>query len=122
MKSEDQVPAPRTPLHLDVSFRKNYARKDTAGTLKNISLTGAFLEIATHDLRKDEKINLTFVVAQRERKIGAEVIWTNSRGVGVKFLPQNSRDVQIVDDLIYFVETKRMGYRAQFTDFLKKAV
>lgn len=119
---KDQVPASRTPLHLDVSFKKNYARKDTFGTLKNISITGAFLEVSEHDLRKNEKLNLTFVVAQRERKIAAEVVWANSVGVGVKFLPQNARDIQIIDDLIYFVETKRMGFRDTFSDFLKKAV
>lgn len=118
----DKIPAPRTPLHLDVSFRRNYARKDTNGVLKNISLSGAFLEISSHDLRKLEKINLTFVVAQRERKIAAEVVWTNSLGVGIRFMPQNARDVQIVDDLIYFVETKRMGQRDIFSEFLKKAV
>jgi hypothetical protein len=106
-----QLPAPRTPLHLNVSFRRSYARTDTEGTLKNISLSGAFLEIASHDLRVDEKINLTFVVAQRERKITAQIVWKNSLGAGIRFMPQNNRDVQIVDDLIYYVETKRMGHR-----------
>ena len=106
-----QLPAPRTPLHLNVSFRRSYARTDTEGTLKNISLSGAFLEIAAHDLRVDEKINLTFVVAQRERKITAQIVWKNSLGAGIRFMPQNNRDVQIVDDLIYYVETKRMGHR-----------
>jgi PilZ domain len=105
------LPAPRTPLHLDVSFRRSYARQDTQGTLKNISLTGAFLELDHHDLRLDEKINLTFTVGSRERKITAQIIWKNSLGAGIKFIPQNNRDVQIVDDLIYFVETKRMGHR-----------
>ncbi len=106
-----KVPAARTPLHLDVAFRRSYARQDNQGTLKNISLTGAFLELSGHDLRIDEKINMTFVVASRERKITAQVIWKNSLGAGVRFIPQNNRDVQIVDDLIYFVETKRMGHR-----------
>lgn len=106
-----KAPAPRTPLHLDVSFRRSYARQDAHATLKNISLSGAFLEISNHDLRVDEKINLTFVVASRERKITAQIIWKNSLGAGVRFIPQNNRDVQIVDDLIYYVETKRMGHR-----------
>jgi PilZ domain len=105
------LPAPRTPLHLSVSFRRSYARTDTEGCLKNISLSGAFLEIPEHDLRVDEKINLTFVVAERERKITAQIVWKNSLGAGVRFIPQNNRDVQIVDDLIYYVETKRMGHR-----------
>lgn len=114
------VPLPRTPLHLDVLFKRNYARQETTGTLKNISLSGAFLEITNHDLRVNEKINLTFIVAERERKIQAEIVWVNSAGTGVKFIPQSGRDVQIVDDLIYYVETKRMGHRGIFDGILKK--
>jgi len=118
---DTMTPSPRTPLHLDVSFRRSYARQDSVAVLRNISLSGAFLELANHDLRADEKINLTFVVAQRERKITAQIVWKNSLGAGVKFLPQNNRDVQIVDDLIYFVETKRMGHRGILDGILKKA-
>ncbi|MBC7466026.1 MAG: PilZ domain-containing protein [Bdellovibrio sp.] len=113
-------PAPRTPLNLDVSFRRNYARQDTTGILKNISLSGAFLEISNHDLRVDEKVNLTFIVGSRERKISAQIIWKNSYGAGIKFLPLNNRDVQIVDDLIYFVESKRIGHRGILDGILKK--
>ncbi len=115
-----QEPLPRTPLHLEVSFKRNYARKETVGTLKNISLSGAFLELCNHDLRVREKINLTFVVAERERKITAEIVWSNSVGTGVKFIPHNNRDVQIIDDLIYYVETKRMGHRGIYDGILKK--
>lgn len=118
--SSSYLPAPRTPLFLEVSFKRNYARQETVGTLKNISLTGAFLEIPQHNLRNNEKINLTFIVAERERKISAEIVWTNSLGTGIKFLPQNARDTQIIDDLIYFVETKRMGHRGIFDNILKK--
>jgi hypothetical protein len=114
------TPAPRTPLFLDVTFRKNYARKDGRGTLKNISLTGAFLEVSEHDLKIEEKINLTFVVGSRERKITAQIIWKNSFGAGLKFLPVNNQDVQIVDDLIYYVESKRMGYRGVLDGIFKK--
>ncbi len=117
---EFKTPAPRTPLHLDVSFRRSYARNDSNGVLKNISISGAFLELPNHDLRLDEKINLTFIVAQRERKISAQIVWKNTHGAGIRFLPQNSRDVQIVDDLIYFVETKRMGHRGIFDGIFKK--
>ena len=118
-------PAPRTPLHLVVSFRRSYARQDAHGNLKNISLSGAFLEISDHDLRVDERINLTFIVAERERKITAQIVWKNSLGAGLRFIPQNNRDVQIVDDLIYYVETKRMGHReilgGILEDILKKS-
>lgn len=114
------APAPRTPLHLNVHFRRSYARHDTSGLLKNISLTGAFLEWSGHDFKQDEKLLLTFIVGPRERKISAQVIWKNSYGAGIKFLPQNNRDVQIVDDLIYYVESKRMGHRGIFDSILKK--
>jgi hypothetical protein len=114
------TPAPRTPLFLKVSFRRSYARQDADGVLKNISLTGAFLDVAHHDLALDDKINLTFVVGSRERKIAAQVIWKNSLGAGIKFLPVNNRDVQIVDDLIYYVESKRMGHRDIMDGILKK--
>ncbi len=115
-----KAPAPRTPLNLDVSFRRNYARQDVTGVLKNISLSGAFLEVESHDLRVEEKVNLTFVVGSRERKISAQIIWKNSYGAGIRFLPLNNRDVQIVDDLIYYVETKRMGHRGILDGILKK--
>lgn len=114
------TPAPRTPLHLEVSFKKNYAREESKGTLKNISLSGAFLECGAHSFKQNEKVNLTFVVAGRERKIASQVIWMNSNGCGVKFLPTNNRDVQIVDDLIYFVESSRSGRRDVFDLILKK--
>lgn len=120
MEETMNSPAPRTPLNLDVSFRRNYARQDTTGILKNISLSGAFLELSNHDLRLDEKVNLTFIVGSRERKISAQIIWKNAYGAGIKFLPLNNRDVQIVDDLIYFVESKRIGHRGILDGILKK--
>ncbi len=118
--SSELNPAPRTPLNLEVSFRRNYARHETSGNLKNISLTGAFLETGLDDITLDEKLNLTFVVGSRERKISAQVVWKNSLGAGIKFLPVNNRDIQIVDDLIYFVESKRIGHRGIFDGIVKK--
>ena len=114
------MPAPRTPLYLDVSFRRSYARQDTQGILKNISLTGAFLELSGHNLNLSEKLNLTFVVASRERKISAQIVWKNSLGAGLKFLPTNNQDTQIIDDLIYYVESKRIGYRGVLDGIFKK--
>lgn len=114
------APAPRTPLNLDVSFKRNYAREKTRGTLKNISITGAFLEFEGCDLRANEKVNLQFVVAGRERKVAAYVIWTNSQGCGVKFMPVNNRDVQIIDDLIYYVENGRSDRRSLMDTIFKK--
>ncbi|WP_246845205.1 PilZ domain-containing protein [Bdellovibrio sp. NC01] len=120
MEDTVKVPAPRTPLNLEVSFKRNYAREETIGTLKNISITGAFLEFSGGDVRTNEKLNLFFVVAGRERKIAAQVIWINSAGVGIKFMPTNNRDVQIVDDLIYFVENGRTEARSVMDSIFKK--
>lgn len=120
MDNTVNLPAPRTPLHLEVSFKKNYAREETKGVLKNISLTGAFLEFSGGNVRANEKLNLVFQVAGRERKVAAHVIWANSNGCGVKFQPSNNRDVQIVDDLIYFVENHREDRRSVIDSIFKK--
>lgn len=120
MEDTSIVPAPRTPLNLEVSFKRNYAREETKGTLKNISITGAFLEYSGGLVRANEKLNLVFIVAGRERKVAAHVIWTNSTGCGIKFMPTNNRDVQIVDDLIYFVENSRTDRRSLIDTIFKK--
>lgn len=116
----EKTPAPRTPLNIKVAFRKSYARDDDQGTLKNISITGAFLAHITEQIQIGEKLNLQFSVAGRERSIQALVVWTNTFGSGVKFLPQNNRDIQIVDDLIYYVENKRSGTRDVLDLIFKK--
>lgn len=120
MESTLKMPAPRTPLSLDVSFKRNYAREETQGTLKNVSITGAFLEFHGGSVRPNEKLHLVIIVAGRERKLAAHVIWANSLGVGIKFMPVNNRDVQILDDLIYFVENSRTDRRSIFDTILKK--
>ncbi|WP_413559259.1 PilZ domain-containing protein [Bdellovibrio sp. HCB209] len=120
MEDTLKVPAPRTPLNLEVSFKRNYAREETTGTLKNISISGAFLEFTGGQVRANEKLHLMFVVAGRERKVAAHVIWANSSGCGVKFMPVNNRDVQIVDDLIYFVENGREESRSVMDSIFKK--
>lgn len=116
----NNFPSPRTPLLLPVSFKKNYSRENSNGRLRNISLTGAFLEHGDQPFKSQEKIVLYFEVAGRERKVAATVIWSNSVGCGVKFLPTNNRDVQIIDDLIYFVESQRNDRRSVFDKILKK--
>jgi len=113
-------PAPRTPLNIGVDFRKSYAREESSGNLKNISISGAFLSHRESALRPGEKLNLTFQVSGRERQVMAIVIWSNSFGSGIKFMPQNNRDIQIVDDLIYFVESKRTGTRSILDEIFKK--
>jgi hypothetical protein len=114
------TPAPRTPLHIQVAYRKSYAREDVQGDLKNISLTGAFLTHSGETLRSGEKLHLTFSVSGRERSVQAVVVWSNTKGAGIKFLPANNRDVQIVDDLIYFVESKRSGTKSVLDKIFNK--
>jgi len=116
-----KTPAPRTPLHIEVEFRKSYAREEATGVLKNISLTGAFLhQEGKETFRAGEKLSLKFRVSGRERSVQAQVVWAGTTGAGIKFLPMNNRDVQIVDDLIYYVESKRTDTREILGSIFKK--
>jgi len=105
-------PSPRLPLQLSIEFRKNYSRKSDVGDLKNISLTGAFLVVDnTEDIVVNDKINIHFKVSGRERTLNASVVWLGEGGCGLQFHPDNNRDVQIVDDLMYFVKGRRVKNR-----------
>ncbi|MCC6138125.1 MAG: PilZ domain-containing protein [Bdellovibrionaceae bacterium] len=110
--SEIEKPAPRVPLCLPIDFRKSYARDSVRGGLLNISITGAFLEHGTHDLEVNDRINIHFKVSGRERVLQASIVWKNINGSGVLFNPENNQDVQIIDDLMYFVKTYRDSKRA----------
>jgi hypothetical protein len=112
MGAMEKAPAQRVPLKLDVEYRRSYGRNSETGHLRNISLSGAFLEHGNIKLKGNEKLCITFKVGGRIRKISASVIWSNKFGSGIKFQPNNNRDVQIVDDLIYFVESKRESRRS----------
>ena len=118
--NEIKNPAQRMPLFMDVEFRRSYARQPEYGRLSNISLTGAFLETVASDFMPNDRIVLTLNVSGRERKLSASIIWKSARGCGLQFRPVNNRDVQIVDDLMYFVENKRITRRSVLTDIFKK--
>lgn len=118
--NQDSAPAPRLPLKMDVEFRRSYARQSASGILRNISLTGAFLETTTEALTTFDKVVVTFVVGGRRRNINATIIWKNGAGCGIKFQPFNNRDVQIVDDLMYFVESTRENRRSVLDDIIKR--
>ena len=120
MGATEQLPAPRIPLKLDVEFRRSYARDGETGSLRNISLSGAFLENTNTTLKAGDKVCITFSVSGRVRKIHANVVWINRLGAGIKFNPHNNRDVQIVDDLMYFVESKREGRRTVLDSIFKQ--
>jgi len=115
------TPARRIPLQLDISYKKSYARQDSFGILSNISLTGAFIKTDTARIQEKEKIILYFEVSGRRRKIQANVIWKNATGAGISFLPFNNRDVQLIDDLMYFVESSRENRRSILDGIFKKA-
>ena len=118
---ENKVPSPRIPLLMQIEYRKSYGRQVTKGTLKNISLTGAFLETTDLELIPDDRVILEFVVSDRRRKMNAMIVWKNANGCGILFQPFNRRDVQIVDDLMYFVQNRRDIRRTLLDDILKRA-
>lgn len=113
------VPSPRLPLEMSIDFRKSYARQPGRGTLKNISLTGAFLQTETAELFPSDKLVITLVLSERIRRMSATVVWKNGSGCGVVFHPFNKRDVQIVDDLMYFVQNTRSGRKHVLDDIFK---
>jgi hypothetical protein len=117
----DKVPAPRISLQMNVEFRKSYGRQNVKGTLKNISLTGAFLETETLELVPEDKILLELVVSERRRKMTATIVWKTPKGCGLIFHPFNKRDTQIVDDLMYFVQNRRDFRRSVLDDIFSKA-
>ena len=112
--------ASRLPLQLEVEYRKSYARHCQTGVLRNISLTGAFVEDTKHQFHAQDKISMTLQVSGRTRKVTAVVIWTNTDGAGVKFMPFNNQDVQIVDDLMFFVRDSRSSRRSVLNDIFSR--
>lgn len=114
-------PAKRMPLLLEIEYRRRYSRRGEKCRLKNISLSGAFLEIEPEDMpQRDEKVVINFMVSGRIRKVQASVIWTSDGGCGVKFHHINNRDQQIVDDLMYFVENSKSTQRTVLDSIFKK--
>ena len=113
-------PAPRLPLQLPIEFRKNYSRNPDYGDLKNISLTGAFLIHETEEIVINDKINIHFKVSGRERTLNATVVWLSDNGCGLEFHPDNNRDVQIVDDLMYFVKGRRVKNQNVLEDIFEQ--
>lgn len=117
---QDKVPSPRLPLQMNIEFRKSYGRQNARGVLKNISLTGAFLETETLELAASDKLVIEFVVSERRRKMQATIVWKNANGCGVRFQPFNKRDTQIVDDLMYFVQNRREFRKSLLEDIFKQ--
>lgn len=106
----------RTDLHLEIVYKTIYGRTAQKAIFKNISHTGACLEMNDPDVRNRDKIKILFTVADRAREIKAEVIWQSNGSCGVRFMPKNNQDLLIIDDLIYYVKNKTIGYKSLFED------
>ena len=115
-------PAPRLPLMMRVEYRRSYGRSCEKGFLVNISLTGAFLKTHTsnHNICVKDKLLFTFIVSGRERRVQAQVVWTNQDGCGIKLIPNNNRDVQIIDDLMYFVQNQKESQKDLLQNIFKR--
>lgn len=122
MKSlkSDTNPAKRVMLAVEVSYRKTYGRQDLKGKLINISLSGAFLKTLDTEVNQGEKLHLTFTVGTRTRDLMAKVVWSNQYGIGVEFMHTNNRDIQIIDDLIYYVEESRHDRKQVLSQIFEK--
>lgn len=118
--AEVTKPADRIPLRLPIEFRKTYARQSEHGGLMNISITGAFLEHHSGELEVDDTINIHLRVSGRERVLNATIVWKNQAGSGVRFAPDNQQDVQIIDDLMYFVKNHREKKKAVLNTIFSK--
>lgn len=118
------VSSRRINLKCPVEFRRSYGRINGKAFLKNISLTGAFLDFSqtqlvnVGDLKIRDRIVLFFSVSDRDRKVVSSVVWQNEIGCGVQFHPSNQRDFRIVDDFIFFVELGKEKRKKVFLSIL----
>lgn len=111
--------SPRFNVDLNFEFKRNYARQISKAEVRNISLTGALIKTEL-PLRPSEKLNVYLTVSGRTRKVAARVVWVGDRGVGLQFQPFNSRDLQIVDDIIYYATEKSSSTKSLFDSILNK--
>lgn len=115
----DQGPAKRFPVELAFDYKRNYARQTSKAEVRNISLTGALIK-TEQPLKPSEKINVYLSLSGRVRKVAARVVWVNERGAGLQFQPFNNRDVQIVDDIIYYATEKTSSTKNLLETILNK--
>lgn len=115
----EEKPAHRHSVDLQFEYKKNYGRQTNLAQVRNISLTGALIKADT-DLKPNEKINVFLTVQGRRRKVAAKVVWNKNGGVGVEFQPFNNRDLQIVDDIIYYATEKSSSNKSLMNSILSK--
>ena len=118
-QNERRDPSPRFNVDLAFEFKRNYARQTNKAEVCNISLTGALIKTEL-PLKQSEKVNVFLTVSGRTRKVSAKVVWVGDRGVGLEFQPFNSRDLQIVDDIIYYATEKNSSTKSLFDSILNK--
>jgi hypothetical protein len=116
---DELKPARRFPVELAFDFKRNYARQTSKAEVRNISLTGALIK-TDQQLKPSEKINVYLSLSGRVRKVAARVIWVNEKGVGLQFQPFNNRDLQIVDDIIYYATEKTSSTKSLLETILNK--
>ena len=107
MKKERKRFSQRRRLQHSIQLRRNYGRKQEDAYLLNISKTGAYIRYPKHGFNINEKLHLDLKVKDRQRPVAASVVWVHPLGVGLRFLPVNGQDEQIVDDFIYFVDLEK---------------
>jgi len=117
--NERRDPSPRFNVDLAFEFKRNYARQTTKAEVCNISLTGALIKTDV-SLKPSEKVSVFLTVSGRTRKVAAKVVWVGDRGAGLQFQPFNSRDLQIVDDIIYYATEKTSSTKSLFDSILNK--
>lgn len=89
---------------IPVEYRCNYDRQTSLGTLENINLKGAFLRTSLPFDSTTEKILLTISLNKRKREIKANIVDRGKSGCAVEFLYVGKKGLQLIDDLIYFIE------------------
>ena len=117
--NDNGKPSPRYNVDLSFEFKKNYARQNAKAEVRNISLTGALIK-TDQPLKISEKLSVYLSVSGRTRKVTAKVVWVGDRGAGVEFQPFNNRDLQIVDDIIYYAVEKNSSTKNLFDTILGK--
>jgi hypothetical protein len=112
-------PAQRFAVDISLEFRRNYSRNSDRAQVKNLSVTGALVKTEM-PLKLSEKINVFLTVSGRTRRVPAKVVWVGDRGVGLVFQHFNNRDLQIVDDIIYYATEKTSTDKSLLDTILSK--
>jgi hypothetical protein len=117
--TEQEKQAQRFNVELAFEIKRNYARQTNKAEVRNISLTGALIK-TEQPLKPSEKVHVFLTVSGRTRKVAATVVWVGEKGAGLQFQPFNNRDLQIVDDIIYYATEKNSSNKSLLESILSK--